>query len=83
LFLFLNKTHSSTLGKITMMTTTIQNIAATLPIFTKRELKEQFLFILGALTARLISLRKEVGRTICEIVEYRLSWNQAHPPIRT
>ena len=40
------------------MTTTIQNIAATLPIFTKRELKEQFLFILGALTARLISLRK-------------------------
>ncbi len=41
-----------------MTTTTIQNIASTLPIFTKRELKEQFLFILGALTARLISLRK-------------------------
>ena len=41
-----------------MTTTTIQNIAATLPIFTDAEQKEQFLFILGALTLRLISLRK-------------------------
>ena len=41
-----------------MTTTTIQNIAATLPIFTNTEKKEQFLFILGALTLRLISLKK-------------------------
>ncbi|MGB3206949.1 MAG: hypothetical protein WBB28_18345 [Crinalium sp.] len=41
-----------------MTTTTIQNIAATLPIFTDKQKKEQFLFILGALTLRLISLSK-------------------------
>lgn len=41
-----------------MTPTTIQNIAATLPIFTNTEKKEQFLFILGALTLRLVSLKK-------------------------
>ena len=42
------------------MTSTIglQNIAGSLPVFTEVEQKERFLFILGALTARVISLRK-------------------------
>ncbi|MFB2879482.1 hypothetical protein [Floridanema aerugineum] len=39
-------------------TTPLQEIAENLPIFTNREQKEQFLFVLGALTARIISLRK-------------------------
>lgn len=38
--------------------TPLQEIAENLPIFTSREQKEQFLFVLGALTARIISLRK-------------------------
>jgi hypothetical protein len=38
--------------------TPLQDIANNLPIFTSREQKEQFLFVLGALTARIISLRK-------------------------
>ena len=41
-----------------MTATPIQELANNLPIFTNREQKEQFLFILGALTARIISLRK-------------------------
>jgi hypothetical protein len=42
------------------MTSTInlQNIAVSLPVFTEVEQKERFLFVLGALTARVISLRK-------------------------
>jgi hypothetical protein len=42
------------------MTSTIalQNIAVSLPVFTELEQKERFLFVLGALTARMISLRK-------------------------
>jgi hypothetical protein len=42
------------------MTSTIalQNIAVSLPVFTDVEQKERFLFVLGALTARVISLRK-------------------------
>lgn len=39
-------------------TTNLQEIAATLPILNEAEQKEKFLFILGALTARIISLRK-------------------------
>ena len=38
--------------------TPLQEIAENLPIFTSREQKKQFLFVLGALTARIISLRK-------------------------
>jgi hypothetical protein len=37
---------------------TLQKIAVSLPIFTQIKEKENFLFILGALTARIISLRK-------------------------
>ncbi|NEP83182.1 MAG: hypothetical protein F6K39_36595 [Okeania sp. SIO3B3] len=42
------------------MTTTldVKNIAAALPIFVEPEQKEKFLFVLGALITRLISLRK-------------------------
>ena len=42
------------------MTSTIalQNIAVSLPVFTELEQKERFLFVLGALTARMISMRK-------------------------
>ena len=42
------------------MTTTldVKNIAAALPIFVEPEKKEKFLFVLGALMTRLISLRK-------------------------
>ena len=36
----------------------LQKISVSLPIFTQIEEKENFLFILGALTARIISLRK-------------------------
>jgi hypothetical protein len=39
-------------------TTNLQEIAATLPILNESEQKEKFLFVLGALTARIISLRK-------------------------
>lgn len=39
-------------------TIALQNIADSLPIFTEAEQKETFLFVLGALTARVISLRK-------------------------
>lgn len=39
-------------------TIALQNIAGSLPIFTEVEQKETFLFVLGALTARVISLRK-------------------------
>ncbi len=39
-------------------TTNLQEIAATLPILNEPEQKERFLFILGALTAKIISLRK-------------------------
>jgi len=43
-----------------MMSSTInlQNIAVSLPVFTEVEQKERFLLVLGALTARVISLRK-------------------------
>ncbi|NEO57094.1 MAG: hypothetical protein F6K54_30895 [Okeania sp. SIO3B5] len=42
------------------MTTTLdfKDIAGALPIFVESEQKEKFLFVLGALMARLISLRK-------------------------
>lgn len=36
----------------------LENIAISLPIFKEIEKKEKFLFVLGALTARVISLRK-------------------------
>ncbi|NES92831.1 MULTISPECIES: hypothetical protein [Okeania] len=36
----------------------VKNIAAALPIFVEPEQKEKFLFVLGALMTRLISLRK-------------------------
>ena len=36
----------------------LQEIANTLPVFTEPEQKERFLFVLGALTAKVISLRK-------------------------
>jgi hypothetical protein len=39
-------------------TTNLQEIATTLPILNEPEQKERFLFILGALTAKIISLRK-------------------------
>ena len=39
-------------------TTSFQEIAASLPILNEPEQKEKFLFILGALTAKIISLRK-------------------------
>jgi hypothetical protein len=39
-------------------TTNLQEIAAALPILNEPEQKERFLFVLGALTARIISLRK-------------------------
>ena len=39
-------------------TSSLQEIAASLPIFTEPEQKEIFLFVLGALTAKIISLRK-------------------------
>ena len=39
-------------------TISLQNIAVSLPVFTEVEQKERFLFVLGALTARVISLRK-------------------------
>ena len=39
-------------------TINLKDIAATLPIFVEPEQKEKFLFVLGALTTRLISLRK-------------------------
>lgn len=41
-----------------IIATPLQEIAEILPIFASREQKEQFLFVLGALTARIISLRK-------------------------
>ncbi|NEP85623.1 MAG: hypothetical protein F6K18_01590 [Okeania sp. SIO2C2] len=42
------------------MTTTLEfkDIAGALPIFVEPEQKEKFLFVLGALITRLISLRK-------------------------
>lgn len=36
----------------------VKNIAVALPIFVEPEQKEKFLFVLGALMTRLISLRK-------------------------
>ncbi|KKD39029.1 MAG: hypothetical protein WAN66_28385 [Limnoraphis robusta] len=39
-------------------TTRLQEIATSLPIFAEPEKKEIFLFVLGALTAKIISLRK-------------------------
>ncbi len=39
-------------------TTNLQEIAAALPILNEPEQKERFLFVLGALTAKIISLRK-------------------------
>ncbi|NJK39174.1 MAG: hypothetical protein HC825_08585 [Oscillatoriales cyanobacterium RM1_1_9] len=41
-----------------VLTTDLQEIATALPIFSDPEQKERFLFILGALSARVISLRK-------------------------
>ncbi|MEB3339527.1 hypothetical protein [Okeania sp.] len=40
------------------LTINLKHIAATLPIFVRLEQKEKLLFVLGALIARLISLRK-------------------------
>jgi len=39
-------------------TKALQAIAQTLPIFSTTEQKERFLFIIGALATRIISLRK-------------------------
>ncbi|WP_413161737.1 hypothetical protein ACL6C3_23915 [Capilliphycus salinus ALCB114379] len=39
-------------------TSSLQEIATSLPIFSEPEQKEIFLFVLGALTAKIISLRK-------------------------
>lgn len=36
----------------------LQTIAQNLPVFSTTEQKERFLFIIGALTTRIISLRK-------------------------
>lgn len=49
------------------MTSTInlKEIAASLPIFLETEQKEKFLFVIGALMTRLISLRK--GAEIMDI----------------
>lgn len=41
-----------------MPQTTLQNIAAEVQLFNTLEQKENFLFLLGALMARLISLKK-------------------------
>ncbi|MEM1171761.1 MAG: hypothetical protein AAGJ08_22450 [Cyanobacteria bacterium P01_H01_bin.35] len=40
------------------LTLNLKDIATALPIFVETEQKEKFLFILGALMTRLISLRK-------------------------
>ncbi len=47
------------------LTVDLKDIAAGLPIFVEPEQKEKFLFVLGALITRLISLRK--GTEILEI----------------
>ncbi|EAW35948.1 hypothetical protein [Lyngbya sp. PCC 8106] len=39
-------------------TSSLQEIVTSLPIFSEPEQKEIFLFVLGALTAKIISLRK-------------------------
>jgi predicted HTH domain antitoxin len=41
-----------------MNTTLLQNVAAQLQLFKEIEQKQRFLFVLGALVARLISLQK-------------------------
>ena len=56
----LNQNHRLKPHKVSLMTATtnLQQIAAALPISNEPEQKEKFLFVLGALTAKIISLRK-------------------------